>query len=149
MAENLFDLAARISADFAPTDKGLTDTQKKVMALAEEFKQTEAKANASLKSIGQAAEQTGAKVKAGTDKAKAGTKEFSDSTFLARAAIRALGVEASSVAPGPLGNMARQLTYVASSGGAVEGAFEGVLGSLALFTGGVAVGVGIIAGAAP
>lgn len=46
---NLFDLAARITADTKGADQALTATQQKVLALANEFKKTEATVNSSTK----------------------------------------------------------------------------------------------------
>lgn len=49
---NLYDLAAKITADTKGADQALTATQQKVLALAAEFKKTEAAASAATKKIG-------------------------------------------------------------------------------------------------
>src|ERR1044072_4232330 len=49
---NLFDLAARITVDNSGVDKALTDTQRKVIALAKEFQNTEAAAKKSAANMG-------------------------------------------------------------------------------------------------
>jgi len=51
MAENLFDLAARITADTKDAERALTATQQKVLQLANEFKKTESTASAANKKI--------------------------------------------------------------------------------------------------
>lgn len=53
MGADLFDLAARISVDTSKSDKALTDTQKKVLELAQEFDKTDKTASKAINHIGQ------------------------------------------------------------------------------------------------
>jgi hypothetical protein len=61
-AANLWDLAARITADTKDAERSLTDTQKKVIALAEQFKKTEVAAKHSLSQTSTAAKGTATNV---------------------------------------------------------------------------------------
>jgi hypothetical protein len=57
MADNLFDLASKITADTSAHDRALTESQKKVLALAAEHQALDRKSTAAFKNVGQAAQR--------------------------------------------------------------------------------------------
>lgn len=173
MPNDLFDLAARISADFKDTDRGLTETQKKVLALAEEFRKTEATVASSNKKMGASALSLSEQLKAVASLEKqrqsakltdflaaeraavktgaAASKLTSDLTHAEKAGhqlAEGLKVVASSavIAEGPLGGVSSRLRAIAaetSELGALGPGGALVAGILAIATASVAASLGL------
>lgn len=127
-AANLFDLAATIRADLGDTPQKLTDTQRRVLALADSFKK-----------VDNASDRTSAKTRAlGTGLARAGA----DASQL-KGAFAGLS-QATAALDGPLGGISGRLSSITSIGAGVStsaGAIGVAIGALAAITVGAAVGI--------
>ena len=112
---NLFDLAATISVQSQGADKALTNTQKKVLQLAEQFKKTDAQASASSKKIAAGAQAASASTTKLSGSLQAGTALLQDMS--ARA-----GGAASSLASmgGPAGMAAAGIVLTATAAGVLS-----------------------------
>ncbi|HCX29412.1 MAG TPA: hypothetical protein DHU55_06510, partial [Blastocatellia bacterium] len=107
-AQNLFDLAARISIDTANSDKALASTQAKVLNLEKDLKTLQARfatASAGSKAHGEA------------------VSKLSGEMLATRNAVRLFGTQIGEVLPAQLGAAVRQLAYLDSSASAVGEAF--------------------------
>src|SRR5438552_412417 len=154
MASNdLFDLAAKISADTSGVDAKLTATQRKVLELAEQFKATEAAATTSNKKIEASELSLAAQMKAVESLQRqrsaafiAQLKQQEQSSLVTRGAIRALGATIGSELPGPAGQAARQFSYLASSTSGASAAMEFMFNPVVLTAaavGALAIGTGV------
>lgn len=161
---NLFDLAARVTADTAQSDKALTGNQQRVIALAKEYQHLDTKASKSLKSVGANTLSLEQQLKsvASLDRQRTAAK-LRDFLATEKATQRAAAVAAKAATEykglsgvfhgltsatqtlnGPLGGVSSRLSSIVSLGAGVSssaGAIGIAVGALAVITAGAAVGI--------
>lgn len=132
MADTLWDLAARITADTASAERGLTATQQKVLDLAKQFSHLDDKTSQSSKRVAQSVNQ----IHSATTKAAASGSNL-------RGVFQGLS-SATTTLDGPLGSIAGRFSSIASLGAGVTssaGAIGIAFGALAVATVGAGVGI--------